>query len=74
MQILWNINWEHSFMRRCLLNVQTMIKQSDSTTRETIIHALQGRKLKYKDNFLHNLFLALDVALMFAVMVLYRFD
>ena len=53
MQILWNINWEHSFMRRCLLNVQTMIKQSDSNTRETIIHALQGRKLKYKDNFLH---------------------
>lgn len=42
-QIHWLINWELSFMRSCLLKLQAMITQSD--VRESIIHALNGRKL-----------------------------
>lgn len=46
-QILWSINWELSFMRRCLINVSAMLSHADRETRETIVHALNGRKLSF---------------------------
>jgi hypothetical protein len=41
-------------MRRCLLNVQAMISHAEIDCRDTIIHALNGRKLKYAFIFLVN--------------------
>ncbi|KAL3104179.1 hypothetical protein niasHS_002206 [Heterodera schachtii] len=42
-QIIWSINWDQSHMRRCLINVQSMMV--DQEAKEGVIHALNGRKL-----------------------------
>jgi hypothetical protein len=62
-------------MRRCLLNVQAMISHAEIDCRDTIIHALNGRKLKYafiswstKSGvliFAKKIYLVLDVAHMY---------
>ncbi|KAI6244173.1 hypothetical protein M3Y99_00089700 [Aphelenchoides fujianensis] len=44
-KIHWTINWENSYMRRCLVNVQQILKLADADTRESIIHALNGHTL-----------------------------
>uniref|UniRef100_A0A183BYG3 T-cell activation inhibitor, mitochondrial n=1 Tax=Globodera pallida TaxID=36090 RepID=A0A183BYG3_GLOPA len=41
--IIWLINWDQSHMRRCLMNVQSMM--ADQEAKEDVIHALNGRKL-----------------------------
>uniref|UniRef100_A0A914GXZ5 T-cell activation inhibitor, mitochondrial n=1 Tax=Globodera rostochiensis TaxID=31243 RepID=A0A914GXZ5_GLORO len=44
-QIIWLINWDQSHMRRCLMNVQSMM--ADQEAKEDVIHALNGRKLVF---------------------------
>ncbi|KAF7638824.1 hypothetical protein Mgra_00001632 [Meloidogyne graminicola] len=44
-QILWSINWELTFMRRCLINVLEMINHSDINSKDFIIYSLNDRKL-----------------------------
>lgn len=42
------IDWDQSYMRRCLKNIQNLISQADSDTKQIIINALYNRNLMYK--------------------------
>uniref|UniRef100_A0A914LIZ5 T-cell activation inhibitor, mitochondrial n=1 Tax=Meloidogyne incognita TaxID=6306 RepID=A0A914LIZ5_MELIC len=46
-QILWSINWELTFMRRCLINVLEMINHADKHSKDVIIYSLNGRQLTF---------------------------
>ncbi|CAK5088413.1 unnamed protein product [Meloidogyne enterolobii] len=46
-QILWSINWELTFMRRCLINVLEMINHADKHSKDFIIYSLNGRQLTF---------------------------
>uniref|UniRef100_A0A914LGY7 T-cell activation inhibitor, mitochondrial n=1 Tax=Meloidogyne incognita TaxID=6306 RepID=A0A914LGY7_MELIC len=46
-QILWSINWELTFMRRCLINVLEMINHADKCSKDFIIYSLNGRQLTF---------------------------
>uniref|UniRef100_A0A7E4VN62 T-cell activation inhibitor, mitochondrial n=1 Tax=Panagrellus redivivus TaxID=6233 RepID=A0A7E4VN62_PANRE len=47
LDVLWAMDWDQSYMRRCLSNVQQMITQSasDEKQQQIIINALRGHKL-----------------------------
>ncbi|KAI6232326.1 hypothetical protein M3Y95_00474300 [Aphelenchoides besseyi] len=44
-KILWSINWDQTYLRRCLVNVQQMLKSVDADTLDLIIHALNRHTL-----------------------------
>ncbi|KAH7697837.1 Protein C35B8.3 a [Aphelenchoides avenae] len=43
--VKWTISWDQAYLRRCLMNVQHMIRQADRDMYEAIIHALNNHKL-----------------------------
>ncbi|KAI1716284.1 hypothetical protein DdX_07325 [Ditylenchus destructor] len=46
-KIIWTINWDQTYLRRCLANILNMITQADRETRESITHALRNKTLTF---------------------------
>uniref|UniRef100_A0A915CQY6 T-cell activation inhibitor, mitochondrial n=1 Tax=Ditylenchus dipsaci TaxID=166011 RepID=A0A915CQY6_9BILA len=44
-KIVWTINWEQRYMRRCLVNIQNMLSHADQETKHTLTHALCNKVL-----------------------------
>jgi hypothetical protein len=44
-RILWSMNWDLPYLRRCLMNVHQMLAQADDEVYESIIHAINRHQL-----------------------------
>ncbi|KAK0404240.1 hypothetical protein QR680_017359 [Steinernema hermaphroditum] len=45
--ILWSINWHQTHMRRCLAALNRLLDQSTPEVRDTMVHALDKRVLRF---------------------------
>jgi hypothetical protein len=44
-KVIWGMNWDQKFMRRCLSNIHQMIAQASEENKATILAAINGHKL-----------------------------